>query len=827
MATPNEQLKNIYAELKENFGSNEYIKVIPFDDEPPEKYEVKFFIPGIVQKADGSIAESKEHSIFINIPFGFPHFPPSCTPQSATFHPDFDQAAICIGDFWNKDRSLSELILYIGRMILGEHYSTENAFNDSAVSWYVNNAGRLPFEKINLSGNIAEISSDELDEFFIESDNDSLTQGIDTIDEEDIAGEADYLGTGTHRQDEDDISFPTTAKASGKSSINRVYLLIKQKRFYELSVYLKELPDTETFEDRSEIEAKIVDLLDRAKKLQKDADEFEHQGNPKAAYELFQKVEDLVPDFPNIQENLTRTQKSVELSGEWANNEQEITEPEFESDTPQPKKKVTFFEETSKATIRFLPILAIILILVILVVSTIPFFKARSYYNEAADIYAQCKKLLDSNSFTQSKQLCEEAKDVLQEISLFKRRDRNNLQREIQQTLTSQKMVQGLSGRVFFQGKYVNKQDMDKILEFNRIKKTADEMFAEEQWKNAAIQYKASLKKSGRILDSIEPVVVREVKDNITIAEIHMGLERSDMLIERDELQKSAEILSETLKKAEKLSDKAGGDLVSAVNARINKIEYLRHLNLGKKFFSLNDWESAIKQYEKALRLQDETPGTLHETDIESLYANMAEAELYSYINSAKDKFSQGKLKEAIEQYQLAIGHIQKKDTLLNRINPDEIENQLRRIILRARIVQFKQSADTYLETKQFNDAIASLNEVLSAISDSGFKDEEEFRSMTTVTEKTIAGIEQDARIENRKQYLVSNYVELFQKHYPAASPDTLSGPKAKFVKTMNDLELYEIQCLERNFGRQIRLVMLYSFNPQTGKWAFYKQEQN
>ena len=190
MATSNEQLKNIYQDLKAKFDNHPFIKVSPFEGDPPEKYEIQYSIRGLVQDSDGKVVESSTHSVFINIPFGYPHFPPSCTPQSPTFHPDFDQAAICIGEFWNKDRSLSELVIYIGQMIAGEIYSIENAFNDSAAEWYQKIASELPFEKKDFSYS----SSPEEPEIRFDEE-DLLLEGMDTLDDSDITGHPDYFGS--------------------------------------------------------------------------------------------------------------------------------------------------------------------------------------------------------------------------------------------------------------------------------------------------------------------------------------------------------------------------------------------------------------------------------------------------------------------------------------------------------------------------------------------------------------------------------------------------------------------------------------------------------
>jgi tetratricopeptide (TPR) repeat protein len=820
MATSNEQLKNIYEDLKAKFDNHPFIKVIPSEGEPPEKYEIQYSILGLIQDGDGKVIESSTHSVFISIPFGYPHFPPSCTPQSPTFHPDFDQAAICIGEFWNKDRSLAELVVHIGQMISGEIYSTENAFNDAATDWYQKIAENLPFEKMDFS-----FSSSPAEPEITFDEEELLLEGMDTLDDSDITGHPDYFASDQPTLEDDEISFPSTAKSSGKSSVNRVYLLIRQKRFYELSGFLGELGEEDNFEDRVEIEQKISDLLEKAKTLQREADEFEHQGNPKMALELFEKVASIVPDFPNIDENIERTRNSVELAGgDWETESDSGDTDQGDHDTREPQKpRVAFFEDGTKKSIRLLPILGIVLVIVLAIVFITPFFTAKSHLETAGELYQQCQKFLDQGNFNQADIQCSEAIESLKKISLYKTSDRDEMERQITLTLSSDKMQQGLVGRVFFQGKFINKTDRDRLLEFNRQKTEGDQFYEKSQWKKAIGQYNAALKTAQPISDGFIDVLLQEIRNKITVSDINLSIDRGFSLLSRGELEKSKEMFTSALGDAEKLPEELGGDLISRIQPKVQEIQYLQHLDLGKKFFSANDWESAIKQYEKALELRDASITPL--ADDASLYANMAEAELFALINSAKDAFSQSLLDDAIKNYQAAISLLESKKDLLKRINPDEIQQQLERIILRTRIVQFKQLADKELSAQNFDEAIAIFNKVITVINQNGFENDQEFKAIIDGTKEEIAETNKKAIVAGRIEYLEKNYKMIFEENYSAAVPEYLSEPKVKFLRYLdNGKELYEIQCLEENRGRKLRLVMLYSYDPSRKKWAFYSE---
>lgn len=152
MSGSSDQLTEVYKQVESYFKGHPVIEVQPTKGDPPDQYTITYAMTGLEQSPDGSIVESSIHIVELSIPFGFPHFPPSCKPKSNIFHPDFDPAAICLGDVWEQDASLANIILYIGKMINGEAFSSKNAFNDEATTWYKENGTRFPLNAISWGG---------------------------------------------------------------------------------------------------------------------------------------------------------------------------------------------------------------------------------------------------------------------------------------------------------------------------------------------------------------------------------------------------------------------------------------------------------------------------------------------------------------------------------------------------------------------------------------------------------------------------------------------------------------------------------------------------
>ena len=83
------------------------------------------------------------------------------------FHPDFDDAMVCIGDFWAASEGLDDLIIRIGRMISYQVYNTKSPLNGLAAKWAAQNPALLPIDSRSVSppaeGSSAAAVTQEID----------------------------------------------------------------------------------------------------------------------------------------------------------------------------------------------------------------------------------------------------------------------------------------------------------------------------------------------------------------------------------------------------------------------------------------------------------------------------------------------------------------------------------------------------------------------------------------------------------------------------------------------------------------------------------------
>jgi ubiquitin-protein ligase len=129
---------------------------------PPEIYRFTYNIRGLYVAPDGSILERNVHVLEVNLSLGYPRRAPQCRMLTPVFHPNFDDAMVCIGDFWAASEGLDDLVIRIGRMISYQEYNTKSPLNGLAAKWAAQNASLLPVDTRSIAPPSSNVEKTEL-----------------------------------------------------------------------------------------------------------------------------------------------------------------------------------------------------------------------------------------------------------------------------------------------------------------------------------------------------------------------------------------------------------------------------------------------------------------------------------------------------------------------------------------------------------------------------------------------------------------------------------------------------------------------------------------
>jgi hypothetical protein len=131
------RLKLDHELLTQRFSDWPLIKISGTAGMPPEMYRFTYLLKGLYVAAN--VME-------VNLSLGYPRRPPHCRMLTPVFHPNFDAASVCIGDFWAASEGLDDLIVRVGRMIAYQEYNTKSPLNGLAAKWAAQHPDLLPVD---------------------------------------------------------------------------------------------------------------------------------------------------------------------------------------------------------------------------------------------------------------------------------------------------------------------------------------------------------------------------------------------------------------------------------------------------------------------------------------------------------------------------------------------------------------------------------------------------------------------------------------------------------------------------------------------------------
>lgn len=161
MASPRvRRLTLDYQNLQKRFADWPIIQISGTAGLPPEIYRITYSLKGLYVAGNGSILERDTHVLEVNLSLEYPRRAPQCRMLTPVFHPNFDDASVCIGDFWAASEGLDDLIIRIGRMIAYQEYNTRSPLNGLAAKWAAEHASLLPVDSRPIAPPFASESSE-------------------------------------------------------------------------------------------------------------------------------------------------------------------------------------------------------------------------------------------------------------------------------------------------------------------------------------------------------------------------------------------------------------------------------------------------------------------------------------------------------------------------------------------------------------------------------------------------------------------------------------------------------------------------------------------
>jgi len=144
------RLQSDAIQMTEAFAGSELIRVVGATGDPPEVYRVEYAVRGLQPGEGKDPIERDDHLVELQLTSEYPRLSPRCRMLTPVFHPNIDEATICVGDHWTAGERLAALVVRIGEMIAYQAYNIRSPLNAEAAMWADLNAHKFPIDSRNL-----------------------------------------------------------------------------------------------------------------------------------------------------------------------------------------------------------------------------------------------------------------------------------------------------------------------------------------------------------------------------------------------------------------------------------------------------------------------------------------------------------------------------------------------------------------------------------------------------------------------------------------------------------------------------------------------------
>ena len=790
MATDSDQHNNDYEQLKTTLELYPSIQISQVEGQPPDNYEIEYHLKGYVRNPDGSIATAELHRIRISLPFGYPHFAPTVKPLTHIFHPDIDPAAIRIADQWQEKPNLSDLVLTIGEMICGNIYSIDDPFNQEAADWYEQHRDTLPLDVLQ----IADIDDSDDDRF-------------DTLDEDTFSS----LGL-----DDDDI-FGTETEVD-ESQIDMLRLQIDQKSIFAASKTMAEIPQSVNIPDRDELEQTIATALKESDKLYKKAEQYEDHGRLDEAAHVLEEIEAIAADTPGLDTLRNRVLQSQSLADNFSLEQEEKPSEETiaqdTSDAPPPKQKIKKTGIAKKSSFPLKLVLVIGVIGAVLTAAGLLYLQDKKVLNQCLADWEKVQSLTTNNQFDDAQAEAEAILRNIPNINLLTSSG-NALASQITALLNSDDFQQGLLGNTLYDGVYISFTKKQKIDELKALTESAEALVKQGKIRKSLAAYQEAIR-FARKHELIEQA--RELTETMNNLRFEEALASAKKAEDEKEWENAADTYRRALEISRTLSDP---EEAKEITKRLTAATFRHELDQSRQAFTGAQWQETITMLEHAQQLIDANPAAVSAEERAELNRLLLNSRLYQILTLAREAYERRDWAGSIKQYQKAL-HLLKTEKEGFGPGTEESYTKIEKTLLMMQIAQEQSYAMRAKKEDDLEKILQHYNKILELVQASKFRSDINLRKLTINSREQIAETRTLLDIQDKSNYLKTNYQQIFKKNYPSFAGSKLEHPKVQFNKRIGRKMLFTMTCIERSQGSPSRLELRYIYDPDTKRWSLF-----
>ncbi len=254
----------------------------------------------------------------------------------------------------------------------------------------------------------------------------------------------------------------------------------------------------------------------------------------------------------------------------------------------------------------------------------------------------------------------------------------------------------------------------------------------------------------------------------------------------------------------------------------VHKLELFKPLlEKARKVATNGNKAETIHAYEKALDYASKNGLTTEKRKVE---IELAELRLQQLVSSSEKAHKSKDWNWAIREHKKVLNFIKKEKEFLKDSSSKQA-SRTRYLLMLDQIALYSQKASQAEAKQDLPAALKNYNALIDFIGKSGAQSNATLKKTLIESMQKAAIVIEKLNIINKREWLLTNYKDIFQSNYPSTIAAALRSPQAIFIRYEGNNLLYDLSCLEKGQGSVVRLRVYYQYNPDSLQWSVFNGE--
>ncbi len=580
--------------------------------------------------------------------------------------------------------------------------------------------------------------------------------------------------------------------------LQHLMALIGSNRIFAGYEFMKNLPPNTPIPNKHNLFSDLESKVNKARELTRDVNRMLKKASYPRALDNLRKARRLVPDFPNIQNDIDF------IEGTIANLQQSLSAAELAAKKGEQKKVREFLDTAIKIDGNNIAISRINkklhksmrkrkvrnMVLTTMVILTpflycgyeqFSFMKGNSHLNQA-------NSYIGRNQYQLAKVEMEKVEERLENVHFLKQIEKARLLTCVVNMTDSTRFQQGLLGKVLHDGQFIDIVTKQQLEQIETLTRHAAQSVGDKNWPTALSSYQKALKIA--LLDEdFHQTAIDELQGTILQLRDNMYAQfKEDGRVSLRGMVKQGDILFQERRWSEAM-DRYGQALRFAQENRISDYDVVTRISRARHEAEINnsleDAQAllAVARDDEALKIFERIITLAEENGVTDLAATAVSREMIAKID---------------------------KDLFLVKIN------------------NLEEKAGKLRFEKKYDESLAYYNEVLAELASNAKKLHLDQSGREKMIRTAIAEITKQQVVSNQHKFLLSAYQNILRKNFNLSSHIQLKQPKVVFLKNENNALIYKVSALGEHVSNasapHTKYEIDYKFDMGTGNWNLEKE---